>query len=179
MKKYNIPSLIHRFLPPALLILLGLLLVFNPDSASALLAKILGWALLVMGGGFVVAAVLDRVGLPGKVLGAIVCLCIGGYLVRNPLVLAAGIGRFVGILLAIWGIQEIIEAKKLNKSLLFPVIGTAIGAVLVFLPMTTTRLVWMVCGLVVLVIGVVMLLERLRERKHLNGPEDPNIIDAL
>ena len=53
------------------------------------------------------------------------------------------------------------------------------GVVLILLPMTTSRLMFSLCGLVVLIIGIVMLLDRLRDRKRLNEPEDPNIIDAL
>lgn len=179
MKKYDIPSLLRLLLAPAGLILLGLLLLFHPDSASVLLAKILGWTLMVLGGGFIVAALVDRLDIVGKVLGAVVCLCAGLYLVRNPLALAAGIGRFVGILLVIWGIRELIDAWKDKTGLVFPIIGTVFGVILIVLPMTTSRLVWTLCGIAVLLIGAAMLVDRLRVYKRLKGPDDPNIIDAL
>ena len=44
--------------------------------------------------------------------------------------------------------------------------------------MPTSRLVFSVCGLVVLFIGIGMLADRLKHRKYLHGGED-YIIDAL
>ena len=49
---------------------------------------------------------------------------------------------------------------------------------LVLSPMTLSRLVFALCGLVVLFIGVGMLVDRLKQRKRLSGG-DSNIIDAL
>ena len=56
---------------------------------------------------------------------------------------------------------------------------SAVGVALVLLPMTASRLVFSLAGLVVLVVGVVMLLDRLRNRRRLEASSDPNIIDAL
>ena len=44
--------------------------------------------------------------------------------------------------------------------------------------MTTSRLVFSLCGLVVLFIGAGMLVDRLKHRKYLEKGDD-NIIDAL
>ena len=63
-----------------------------------------------------------------------------------------------------------------------PLVTAIVGVVLVVLPMTTSRLVFSLCGLVVLVTGIAMFLDRLKGRNRLEGPgepEDPNIIDAL
>ncbi len=54
-----------------------------------------------------------------------------------------------------------------------------VGLILLLLPMTTSRLVFSLCGLVVLGLGIVMLLERLRLRRLLDEGDDPDIIDAL
>ena len=51
--------------------------------------------------------------------------------------------------------------------------------VLAVLPMTTSRLVFSGCGVVVLLIGGAMLLDRLKHRRYLDEGSDPNIIDAL
>ena len=50
---------------------------------------------------------------------------------------------------------------------------------LILLPMTASRLVFSLCGAVVAVIGVVMLVDRIRSRRWLDNGDDPNIIDAL
>ena len=102
----------------------------------------------------------------------------GGWLTNNPLALAAWVGRFVGILLVVDGIQDIIHLKNQGQRFALSLIVTVVGAVLILLPMTTTRLVFSLCGGVVLIIGIVMLLDRLKGRKQLNSG-DSNIIDAL
>jgi hypothetical protein len=48
----------------------------------------------------------------------------------------------------------------------------------VVLPMTTSRLVFSLCGVVVLLIGIGMLVDRLKHTKYLDKG-DGNIIDAL
>ena len=45
--------------------------------------------------------------------------------------------------------------------------------------LTASRLIFSAVGVVVLILGVFMLLNRLRGNNRLNPPEDPNIIDAL
>ena len=45
--------------------------------------------------------------------------------------------------------------------------------------MTASRLVFSLCGAVVAVIGVVMLVDRIRSRRWLDNGDNPNIIDAL
>ena len=178
MKKNDILSFLKMIATPVLLMLLGLILIIHPDSASALAAKILGWALVAVGVGFGIAAVASPVGTAGKVLSAIACLALGIWLVRNPLMLAAGLGRFVGILLAIRGVRDIGEASRSHNGMLPAIVTTVLGAVLIALPMTTSRVVLGLCGLLVLIVGIAMLADRLKKRRLL-PPNDDNIIDAL
>ena len=104
--------------------------------------------------------------------------CIGGTLTANPLVLAAWIGRIVGIIMAVRGIRDLLLHSSYGYSRILALITAAVGAVLVVLPMTTSRLVFSLCGLVVLFIGIGMLVDRLKQRKRLSGG-DSNIIDSL
>lgn len=179
MKKNDVLTFGPRLFPPVLLILLGLILLVNPDSASVLIAKIIGWILLICGIGFGISALKNHSGTAGKVLGTIVCLGLSGWLLKNPLALAAGIGRFVGILLVIHGVQDVVEAAKLGHGMFLAILTALLGALLVFLPMTTSRLVFSLCGLVVLIVGIAMLIDRLKGRPGLDEGNDPNIIDAL
>jgi len=57
--------------------------------------------------------------------------------------------------------------------------ATVIGAVLILLPMTASRLVFTLCGIAVLVIGGIMFFDRIRGRRWIHEGDDPNIIDAL
>lgn len=178
MNKEKIFSLISLLWAPVALILLGAVLLFNPDSASVLISKLLGWVLIAIAIGFGIAAIASEQGRVGKGVTAAIFAVAGGWLTSNPLALAAWIGRIVGILLVADGVQDIIRLKNQNQRFLLPLIVTVVGAVLILLPLTTTRLVFSLCGGVVLIIGIVMLMDRLKERKQL-GSGDSDIIDAL
>lgn len=178
MKKRDIFSLVYQLASPVALMLLGLVLILNPDTASALIARILGWAMVLTGVGIGIAAIFSRHGQVGKGVMAVGCVSIGGFLMRNPLVLAAGIGRLLGILLILRGGRDVMLSKRRGHGQILAMAVTAIGVALTVLPMTTSRLVFSGIGAVVLVIGIAMLLDRLKDRDLLED-RDPNIIDAL
>lgn len=178
MKKRDIFSLVFQLASPAALILLGLILVFNPDTASAMIARFLGWILFLVGIGFGIAAVVSKDGTAGKIIGAAAFIGIGGWLLSNPLVLAAGIGRLLGALLTIRGARDLFTSRKRGHGGILALVTTLVGVVLIVLPMTTSRLVFSLCGVVVLVIGIAMLLDKLKDRQYLDDG-DHNIIDAL
>ena len=176
MKKQEILSAVQLYLAPVLVILLGLMLLISPDTASALISKILGGALSLVG--FVLAAIAlfgnRRV---GKLIFALAIVACGGILSANPLLLASFAGRIVGILLLVDGIGDMINAHRRGIRGLMPLLVTILGAILVLMPMTASRLLFGLCGLAVTVVGFFMLLDRLRRK--LPAGDDPNIIDAL
>lgn len=176
MKKQEILSYIRLFLAPVLVMLLGLILIVNPDSATALISKILGGIIILIAIGFGVSAIFDSNGRSVKAITSVVMAIVGGWLVNNPLALAAWLGRFIGVLLIIDGLQDIGELRRFGKTFLLPLIVTIVGAVLVLMPMTTSRLVFTLCGVVVLIIGAAMLLDRMRSKPRLKSRSD--IIDA-
>ena len=179
MKKQDILSLLKLLSTPVFLILLGLVLIVNPDVASAMISGVVGYILIigaVIGG---IAAVVSPRGKLGKALFAIVLGAIGIYLVQNPLVLAAGLGRFVGVLILINSLPDLICAHKQERSILIHGISVLAGVALLLMPMTASRLVFTLCGVAVLAIGVFMFADRIRGRRWLDAGEDPNIIDAL
>lgn len=171
MKKLKFFDNLNQFGMPATLIIFGLILLIFPDSASVVIAYGVGILLLAAGLVFGVGALLDR--QLSKAFWALVCLSVGGTLLGSPLLLARNVGRFLGILLAIEG------GSCLRKgSQFFGIVLLAAAAALVLAPMTLSRLVFSICGLAVLIIGIVMLLSRLREARYLPKGDD-NIIDAL
>lgn len=178
MKKRDILSLLYQIASPVALILLGLVLLFSPDTASALIARLLGWAVTLVGVCIGIFAILDRRGALGKGIAAVLCVCAGGFLAANPLILAAGIGRVLGILVAARGARDLFLAKTRGYGSLLPMITTVVGLVLIVLPMTTSRLVFSLCGAAIAGLGVAMLLDRLKNRRYLESGDD-NIIDAL
>ena len=97
----------------------------------------------------------------------------------HPLWLTAWISRFLGMLVMVNSGMDLIYAIKRRRHIVFHGAATAIGAVLILMPMSASRLVFTLCGIAVLVIGVVMLLDRIRGRRLLDEGDAPNIIDAL
>ena len=89
-------------------------------------------------------------------------LCCGSVASAQPLMLAAGLGRLAGILLVVRGIQDILNASRYHYGILPAVITTVLGAVLIALPMTTSRVVISLCGLLVLIVGIAILVDRLK-----------------
>lgn len=167
------------FLAPVMLILLGLVLTVSPDSASALIARILGWLLGLIAICFGLAALASPQGRTGKVIAAIALAIAGGTLARNPLILAAWFGRFIGILLLVNALSDFFTVRCLGLRPGFSLISAVIGAVLILLPMTASRLLFSLFGVAVALVGIVMLIARLKGSRYLDEPDDPNIIDAL
>lgn len=178
MKKRDILSLVYQLASPVAMMLLGLILILNPDSASALLARLLGWGAILAGIGIGVYAIFSKSGQVGKGVMAVGCVSVGSFLMRNPLILAAGIGRLLGILLILRGGRDVLLSKRSGHGQILALVVTVVGVVLTLLPMTTSRLVFSACGVVVLLAGGAMLLDRLRNKQYLED-HDPNIIDAL
>lgn len=179
MKKQEILSLGRLLSVPVFLILLGLLLILDPHVVSAMISGIVGYLLIAGAVIGAVAAMLAPRGKLGKALFSIALGAIGIYLVQNPLVLAAGFWRFVGVLILINSLPDLIYARKQGRSILLQGVSVLVGAVLLLMPMTVSRLVFTLCGVAVLVIGAVMAFDRIRSRRWLSAGEDPNIIDAL
>ena len=178
MKNNHFLDMLYQLASPLAVTALGALLVISPDSASVLIARILGWGLTVIGIGFGIAAIFDRSHAVRKGITAVLFACTGGVLSANPLLLAAWIGRIIGLLIAARGLRDLLISASYGYSRILALITTVVGALLVVLPLTTSRLVFSLCGLVVLLIGIGMLADRLKQRKRLHKGDD-NIIDAL
>lgn len=172
MKKFDIPSLLFDLASPVAMILAGLVLTFCPDAASAVVARLLGWAITLVGIGFGIAALVNR----RRAISLGVTAVGRGFLTANPLVLAAFLGRIIGVLIALRGIREAFLCRSLGHSPFLAGITLGAGAVLTVLPMTASRLVFTLCGVAILVAGVWMLLQKIRDRRL--PPGRPDIIDV-
>lgn len=162
---------------PALTVFLGLVLLLSPDSASALVGKILGWV--------VVALALAEAFGGGKKspVKAIVLGIIGVLILRDPLYVAKGLGRVLGLSLFTWSFSSMARARRAGSLSLTSgtVVSCAlalIGLVLFLVPMTTSRLLMSGLGILIVIIGLKEGFDRLREKKQLEAPDDPNIIDV-
>ncbi len=178
MDKQRICNFLNRFAPPALVIFGGLILIISPDSASILVSKVLGWGLFAVGILWGALQFSAHARLP-QFLGAAVCILLGLWLVKDPLLLARSIGRIVGLFLIFRGVQSLMQACSTLEKVL-AVLVAVFGIILLLVPMATSRLAIILMGVTVVIIGVTMLLERIRGGgNRLNRGDDPNIIDAL
>jgi len=172
MKRKNIPEGLKLLAMPVTFMAFGLLLLIFPDSASVIIAYAVGGILLAGGLLLGVGALLDR--KLSRIFWTLVCLSLGGTLLGNPLLLARNVGHFLGVLLAIEGGSCLRRGSRV-----FGTVVLAAAAVLIFSPMTLSRLVFSLCGAVVLVMGTVMLLRQLKQLRYLPQGRDRDIIDAL
>ena len=177
MKKNSVSAFLSRFATPVLLIVLGLILIFCPDTASALISKVVGWGILMAGIVVAVAMVVDRNWSMSRILTILVLAGLGRWLMDHPLAWAAWGGRIIGLLLLLRGIRDFTQSVFPQGKVL-SVLTAVLGLVLILLPMTASRMVFSLCGVVILVVGGGMLAERIWEKKN-GEDDDPNIIDAL
>lgn len=167
---------------PALQLLLGLLLLLNPDAAVAVIFRILGWLLVAVAAGLTISLVGDRVRSPGRVIGALICGIGGIYLTRNPLALVAGTGKVLGIVLILRGLAGLFQesrcAARQAGRILPELPALILGIFLLLSPMSPSRLILGIVG-VVLILGAVGKIFSVKgDLLGIREPEDPNIIDA-
>ena len=177
MKKYDIPRLINTFGTPVLLTVLGGIMVLNPDSAAVLIARLVGWVLVAVSGVRLIPMVTRGERDRNQFLN-VICLVLGIWLLSNPLMLASALGRFLGLFLLVTNGRTIFTS---NRSSVSPVtwICAGVGALLLLVPLSASRLAVTFVGLVLVVIGVAEIIDRAKGRKFLDEGDDPNIIDAL
>jgi len=177
MKKKELGALVNLYAVPVLLLVLGVILLLNPDSAAIVIAKIIGWTLSVSGVGYGIYAFLgDTERKTGRTVTAVVCLILGSVLLVNPLILARNIGRVLGIILAVEAVQIFWKGSGTKAMGVLTLVG---AVVMIMAPMTASRLVFSLCGIVLVCIGAAQLLDKNRRRRLKKGTDKPDIIDAL
>ena len=157
------------------ILLCGLVLTFNPEGATVLVTKFVGWALVaIFAIKLIKLAVGDRLHWGRDAFYSGACMCIGVILLAKPMIIANLIGRTIGIILMVWGLS----AMKDGHSKLTAILTVAAGLVLVCIPATLTNALLTICGVIMVVIALVNIISRFRERKRITGSENPRIIDA-
>lgn len=176
MKKERLEQYLNLLGIPALAAVCGLIVFFSPEAAAVLVAKIVGW-LLVLGGAVKAISMAGKPSRPTSWIAPAIGIILGVVLLRMPMVLATTLGRFLGILLVARGADDL-RKSNYSAAKVLGIITVAVGALLILNPLTLTRTVLRLCGAVVAIIGIVNILEKLREMKLLESGGKPNIIDA-
>lgn len=167
MKNSEIKNAAKALLTPVALMGLGLAMAIDPDAATEFIGNLLGWGLVAVGVYLVYRIVKYPENRLYKILAALLVWAVAGRMLNHPLEIAAGLSRLAGILLVIKGFQER-NGRRQNAA--WAQIG--IGAALILLPLTASRMVMMAGGALAFVVGAVMAGDRLRTKKLLNSWED-------
>ena len=164
MKDMEFSRLIRLLAVPLATVVLGLVLLFSPDTAAALFCKLLGWFLLLtaLADGYSVWS-----GKKKHLVRALLLGIIGLWLLRNPLGLAKSIVRILGLTFFSWGAGNIRRnyRDRVTPGILVAGAVAVLGGILVLVPMEATRLVLNVAGIVIIGIGVADGYDRIHGRK--------------
>lgn len=185
MKRKEKTALLTRCIGPVLLILGGIVLLWDPDFGSTAVAAILGWCLTLLGIAGVAIYFLSRPALgPGMLLVCLLMTGAGWYILTHPLALASLLGIGLGVWLLIQGgycLWDGFALKQMGYGFgLEMLLGAAMllfGGFLIFYPLTTSRLVMTICGGILVICGGVNLFFRIRSARYRQGTR-PDIIDA-
>lgn len=186
MKKFSPAQLMNMLAMPVLTVILGLILLLSPDSAAALVGKVLAWvtilAAVALGAGSIFGSASAR---SRNTVAAVVCGAVGVWMLMNPLLLAGIIGRVLGLYLLLRGLQDGRAHFRLSSGkpvftpgLALAAVTAVIGLVLILVPLATSRVLFSVIGIVMICVGVAEGIDRIRGRNLLDEGSDPNIIDV-
>ncbi len=173
MNKNNITQYITTYAAPAASILGGLILLFSPDTATALLSTIIGWAGLILGVILVIVSLAAKQA-KGVIQGGI-SVAVGLWLRNNPMSLAVGFGKILGICLLIGAFSGFRKSNSRGGRTIYLAEGV-LGLVLLISPLTATRAVYTVIGLSLVAAGIVMALNRLKKKDRLDSGD--GVIDV-
>lgn len=169
---------IRPWVKPALTCVLGLVLICNPGSLTVTLARLIGIVIALVGIGKLIGFFRemqlkkDFWGLAG----AVILLVLGFSILRNPVSLEKQTMRLIGILLIMQAIRGYTDPLAAHDQVTSTLLVIA-GAVLLLMPLAVSRFVVVVCGIVVLLIGIGNVLDLAKGRTHPTGSGD-DIIDA-
>ncbi len=173
MKKEDILAYVRLLAVPVLTVLLGLILLFSPDTASALVGKILGWVFVLTGAGVGAGGFLgEKTRQNNRIVWSVIFLVLGIWILREPLMLAKILGRDAAALEADYAAKKTAAENLWNGEYYVSGANKQIS---------WASQVWMVLGGAQH--GDAALLKRLENCAHAEGMVTPymyhNYVDAL
>lgn len=171
---------IRPWVKPVLTCVLGLCLIFRPGSLTASIAWVVGILMALAGAGKLVGFFVDP--RPQKdflqLCGAVILLLVGFAIMGKPVTLERQVGRIIGIVLLLQGVRGYVNPYAAHEKAT-AVLSCVAGAFLLVMPLAVSRLVVVICGVVVLLIGAGMVIDLLAGNRNNRNPGGPDIIDAL
>lgn len=167
---------LRPWLKPVLTCVLGLYLIFRPGSLTTSIAWVVGFLIALVGAGKLVSFIRGSKDFLGLCI-AIVLLVLGFSIISKPVNLEKQVGRVIGIVLLLQGIRGYVNPYAAHEKLT-AVLSCGAGAFLILMPLALSRLAVVICGILVLLIGVGMVLDLLLGDRGGHDAGDPDIIDA-
>lgn len=175
MKKKQWLSLLELLISPILLIVLGLILMIFPDSATVLVEKVIAWALILLGTSLALKNLLRPLSRSVvQILIAAVALVLGLYVIANPTVISRSISTALGLFIFFQALDLRDHGKNMSMG---SFVACILGLILVFVPMTLSKVLFVIVGIVCLALGVIEIVDRLSRCGRLPRGED-DVIDV-
>lgn len=182
MRSIDWKSLLRWDSGSILMILCGAVLTIKPDAASALISVVAGWALIAMGVAALIAGFAGGFGGGSVATGALMLIA-GAWLHRNPLLVASVLGFALGILTLSQGLRAAKDAQRVKRCGGLWIPGAVLAALevlvavrLILSPLSVSRLVLRVAGIVLVICGVCNLVTHYKSIRYIPGSD--GIIDA-
>lgn len=171
-------------LSPYVLILVGAILMLWPDVGTAAVSAVLGWILVAVGAVMLFIGILSWRSF-GIGLGAagVVLLFSGIWLNNNPLALAKILGILCGAMILVQGLNSLMDARRVRKagglsgfSCIVGILTVLLGLFLILSPLSTSRFVMVITGVILILCGVSNLVSHKRVDRYIH--EHGDIIDS-
>lgn len=172
---------IRPWLKPALTCILVLVLIFKPGSLTLAICKLIGIVLALFGAGKMVRWVSIsnrefRKHCFWQLVIGVILLLVGFAIVKNPVSLEQKAGRLIGLLLLLQAVRGYADPYAAHEQMSSTFL-CIMGLILLVMPVAISRLAAIICGIVVLLVGIGMGLDVYRfggNSDHFGG----DIIDA-
>ena len=169
---------IRPWVKPVLTCVLGLCLIFRPGSLTTSIAWAVGFLIALVGAGKLISFLRDsRKDFLGLCV-AIVLLVLGFSILNKPVSLEKQVGRVIGIVLLLQGIRGYVNPYAAHEKV-SSILCCVMGSFLIVMPLAISRLAVVICGIVVLLIGIGMVVDLLLGTRGGDNSDGPDIIDAL
>lgn len=173
MNKFKI--LLKQCFSEFFLIFCGLVLVFFPGAAVSLGVKIVAGVLVLWGVVSIVNSLKEKREVKEWIIPVLAAI-LGGYMLSHPLAITNAVSRVLGLYLVIQGAGGL----RKGQSRFVAALTLGAGVVLFLLPRALINTLMGAAGIVLVIIGVINLLDKLRRDRYLTGgDEKPKIIDAV
>lgn len=149
-----------------LALIAGILILVWPDKAAGFLAIVIALYLVVAGLVYAGLGIFSKEkggwARVGHILLGVVFVVAGVLALFSPILFAAWLGVFIGILVGImWIIEGVValstlgDASSKGWSIFFAIISIIAGIVLLFSPLWGALVLWLLLGISLVVLGIV------------------------